>query len=156
MPTKKQLELVSVEAWFFPLIILLIGISTITTIYIGGLESFKEDGITVYKNTFQTSSTARTEILEVKIPKDNSAMLRVDLFGYRNEGTLSHHRIEFRAFHNLDNVVTISQAINQTNGAGGVNPPTLQYTADDGSVKVLMTAADNLITTWNLIATFTR
>ncbi|MBT5353871.1 MAG: ABC transporter ATP-binding protein, partial [Flavobacteriales bacterium] len=44
--TKKQLQLVSVEAWFFPLIILLIGISTITTIYIGGLESFKEDGIT--------------------------------------------------------------------------------------------------------------
>ena len=44
--TKKQLELVSVEAWFFPLILLLIGISTITTIYIGGLESFKEDGIT--------------------------------------------------------------------------------------------------------------
>jgi ATP-binding cassette, subfamily B, multidrug efflux pump len=39
--TKKQLQLVSVEAWFFPLIILLIGISTITTIYIGGLESFK-------------------------------------------------------------------------------------------------------------------
>ena len=44
--TKKQLQLVSVEAWFFPLIILLIGISTITTIYIGGLESFKEDSIT--------------------------------------------------------------------------------------------------------------
>ena len=39
--TKKQLQLVSVEAWFFPLIILLIGISTITTIYIGGLESFR-------------------------------------------------------------------------------------------------------------------
>tara|TARA_Y100000385_G_scaffold224983_1_gene235312 strand:- start:998 stop:2746 length:1749 start_codon:yes stop_codon:yes gene_type:complete len=39
--TKKQLQLVSVEAWFFPLIILLIGISTITTIYIGGLESFE-------------------------------------------------------------------------------------------------------------------
>ena len=39
--TKKQLQLVSIEAWFFPLIILLIGISTITTIYIGGLESFE-------------------------------------------------------------------------------------------------------------------
>ena len=39
--TKKQLQLVSVEAWFFPLIILLIGISTITTIYIGGLERFE-------------------------------------------------------------------------------------------------------------------
>ncbi|MAO71316.1 MAG: ABC transporter [Flavobacteriales bacterium] len=38
---KRQLRLVSVEAWFFPLIILLIGISTITTVYIGGLESFK-------------------------------------------------------------------------------------------------------------------
>ena len=37
--TKYQLQLVSVEAWFFPLIILLIGISTIITIYIGGLES---------------------------------------------------------------------------------------------------------------------
>ena len=37
----RQLKLVSVEAWFFPLIILLIGISTITTVYIGGLESFK-------------------------------------------------------------------------------------------------------------------
>ena len=39
--TKRQLKLVSVEAWFFPLIILLIGVSTITTIYIGGLENFK-------------------------------------------------------------------------------------------------------------------
>ena len=39
--TQRQLKLVSIEAWFFPLIILLIGISTITTIYIGGLESFK-------------------------------------------------------------------------------------------------------------------
>ena len=39
--TKRQLKLVSVEAWFFPLIILLIGTSTITTIYIGGLENFK-------------------------------------------------------------------------------------------------------------------
>ncbi len=39
--TKKQLKLVSIEACFFPLIILLIGISTITTIYIGGLETFK-------------------------------------------------------------------------------------------------------------------
>ncbi len=37
----RQLKLVSVEAWFFPLIILLIGISTITTVYIGGLESFQ-------------------------------------------------------------------------------------------------------------------
>ena len=37
----KQLKLVSVEAWFFPLIILLIGVSTITTIYVGGLESFE-------------------------------------------------------------------------------------------------------------------
>ena len=39
--TNRQLKLVSVEAWFFPLIILLIGTSTITTIYIGGLENFK-------------------------------------------------------------------------------------------------------------------
>ena len=39
--TQKQLKLVAIEAWFFPLIILLIGISTITTIYIGGMESFK-------------------------------------------------------------------------------------------------------------------
>lgn len=38
--TKYQLNLVSVEAWFFPIMILLIGFSTITTIYIGGLESF--------------------------------------------------------------------------------------------------------------------
>jgi len=39
--TNRQLKLVSVEAWFFPLIILLIGTSTNTTIYIGGLENFK-------------------------------------------------------------------------------------------------------------------
>ena len=39
--TNRQLKLVSVEAWFFPLIILLIGTSTITTIYIGGLENFR-------------------------------------------------------------------------------------------------------------------
>ena len=38
---QRQLKLVSIEAWFFPLIIFLIGISTITTIYIGGIESMK-------------------------------------------------------------------------------------------------------------------
>ena len=37
----KQLKLVSVKHGF-PLIILLIGISTITTIYVGGLEPLKE------------------------------------------------------------------------------------------------------------------
>tara|TARA_Y100001968_G_scaffold302724_1_gene316283 strand:- start:1189 stop:2766 length:1578 start_codon:yes stop_codon:yes gene_type:complete len=40
--TKTQLRLVSVEAWFFPLIILLIGFSTIITIYIGGIESINK------------------------------------------------------------------------------------------------------------------
>lgn len=39
--TKKQLELAKTEAFFFPLVIIMIGISTILTIYIGGLESFK-------------------------------------------------------------------------------------------------------------------
>ena len=40
--TKTQLKLVSVEAWFFPLIILLIGFSTIITIYIGGIENINK------------------------------------------------------------------------------------------------------------------
>ena len=39
--TKKQLYLVKIEAFFFPLIITLIGASTILTVYIGGLENFK-------------------------------------------------------------------------------------------------------------------
>ena len=39
--TKRQLELVKTEALFFPLIISMIGVSSILTIYIGGLESFK-------------------------------------------------------------------------------------------------------------------
>ena len=39
--TKKQLYLVKIEAFFFPLIITLIGASTIITVYIGGIESFK-------------------------------------------------------------------------------------------------------------------
>ena len=39
--TKKQLQLVKIEAFFFPLIITMIGTSSILTIYIGGLESFK-------------------------------------------------------------------------------------------------------------------
>tara|TARA_X000000368_G_scaffold355759_1_gene297556 strand:+ start:116 stop:1876 length:1761 start_codon:yes stop_codon:yes gene_type:complete len=39
--TKRQLQLVKIEALFFPLIITMIGVSTILTIYIGGLESFK-------------------------------------------------------------------------------------------------------------------
>jgi len=39
--TKRQLELVKIEALFFPLIITMIGVSTVLTIYIGGLESFK-------------------------------------------------------------------------------------------------------------------
>ena len=40
--TRNQLKLASVEAWFFPLIILLIGFSTIITIYIGGIESINK------------------------------------------------------------------------------------------------------------------
>ena len=39
--TKRQLQLVKIEALFFPLIITMIGVSTILTIYIGGLESIK-------------------------------------------------------------------------------------------------------------------
>ena len=39
--TKRQLELVKIEALFFPLIISMIGVSSVLTVYIGGLESFK-------------------------------------------------------------------------------------------------------------------
>ena len=39
--TKRQLELVKIEALFFPLIISMIGVSSVLTIYVGGLESFK-------------------------------------------------------------------------------------------------------------------
>lgn len=39
--TKRQIELIKIEAMFIPLIITLIGVSTILTIYIGGLEVFK-------------------------------------------------------------------------------------------------------------------
>ena len=39
--TSRQIQLVKIEAMFFPLIVTMIGTSTIFTIYIGGLESFK-------------------------------------------------------------------------------------------------------------------
>ena len=39
--TRKQIQLVKIEAAFFPIIITMIGISTILTVYIGGIESFK-------------------------------------------------------------------------------------------------------------------
>ena len=39
--TKRQIALIKIEAMFIPLIITLIGISTVLTIYIGGLEVFK-------------------------------------------------------------------------------------------------------------------
>ena len=39
--TQRQLFLVKIEAFFFPLIITLIGMSTILTVYVGGNESFK-------------------------------------------------------------------------------------------------------------------
>ena len=39
--TKKHIQLVKIEATFFPIIITMIGISTILTVYIGGIESFK-------------------------------------------------------------------------------------------------------------------
>jgi|TARA_B110000438_G_scaffold300986_1_gene354701 ATP-binding cassette, subfamily B, multidrug efflux pump len=39
--TKRQIELVKLEAMFIPLIVTLIGISTVLIIYIGGLEVFK-------------------------------------------------------------------------------------------------------------------
>ena len=39
--TNRQIELIKIEAMFIPLIITLIGISTVLTIYIGGLEVFK-------------------------------------------------------------------------------------------------------------------
>ena len=38
--TRKQIELVKIEAVFFPLIVTMIGMSTIFIIYIGGIESF--------------------------------------------------------------------------------------------------------------------
>lgn len=38
--THRQLDLVKIEAIFFPLIVTMIGISTILTVYIGGIESF--------------------------------------------------------------------------------------------------------------------
>ena len=41
MYTKRQLALVKIEALFFPLIITMIGMSTVLTVYIGGIESFK-------------------------------------------------------------------------------------------------------------------
>ena len=41
--TNRQIELIKIEAMFIPLIITLIGISTVLTIYIGGLEVFKEN-----------------------------------------------------------------------------------------------------------------
>tara|TARA_B100001250_G_scaffold81365_1_gene67023 strand:- start:18069 stop:19817 length:1749 start_codon:yes stop_codon:yes gene_type:complete len=39
--TYKQIQLVKIEAFFYPLIITMIGMSTIITVYIGGVESFK-------------------------------------------------------------------------------------------------------------------
>ena len=39
--TNKQIKLVKIEAVFFPLIITMIGMSTIFTIYVGGIENFK-------------------------------------------------------------------------------------------------------------------
>ena len=39
--TKRQIKLVKIEAVFYPLIITMIGMSTIFTVYIGGSESFK-------------------------------------------------------------------------------------------------------------------
>ena len=39
--TYKQIQLVKIEAFFYPLIITMIGMSTIITVYIGGIESFK-------------------------------------------------------------------------------------------------------------------
>ena len=39
--TKRQIALIKIEAMFIPIIITLIGISTVLTIYIGGLEVFK-------------------------------------------------------------------------------------------------------------------
>ena len=39
--TKRQIELIKIEAMFIPLIITLIGVSTVLTIYIGGSEVFK-------------------------------------------------------------------------------------------------------------------
>ena len=41
--TKKQISLAKIEAYFFPLIITMIGISTIFTVYIGGIESYKNN-----------------------------------------------------------------------------------------------------------------
>ena len=41
--TQTQIDLVKIEAYFFPLIITMIGISTIFTIYIGGIESYKNN-----------------------------------------------------------------------------------------------------------------
>ena len=45
--TKRQLALTKIDAMFFPLVITLVGLSTVLTVYIGGIESYnKQSGIT--------------------------------------------------------------------------------------------------------------
>lgn len=45
--TKRQLDLAKIDALFLPLIVIMVGISTVLTVYVGGIESFKESsGIT--------------------------------------------------------------------------------------------------------------
>ena len=51
--TQRQIELIKIEAIFIPLIITLIGISTVLIIYIGGLEVFKGN-ITTGNITFRS------------------------------------------------------------------------------------------------------
>ena len=92
----KQLKLVSVEAWFFPLIILLIGISTITTIYVGGLETFKGKISTgniaefiIYVNML-TWPVASVGWVTSLIQRAEASMQRINEF-LNNKSTILNH-----------------------------------------------------------------
>ena len=105
----KQLKLVSVEAWFFPLIILLIGISTITTIYIGGIESIKGNISTgniaefiIYVNML-TWPVASVGWVTSLVQRSEASMKRINEFldtetsvlNYTNKETKIKGNIEF-------------------------------------------------------------
>ena len=104
----KQLKLVSVEAWFFPLIILLIGISTITTIYVGGLETFKGNISTgniaefiIYVNML-TWPVASVGWVTSLIQRAEASMQRINEFLKNKSTILNHNNLNTKIYGDIE------------------------------------------------------
>ena len=122
--TQKQIQLVKIEAFFYPLIITMIGMSTIFTVYIGGIESFKGNITTgniaefiIYVNMLAWPVTSVGWITSI-VQRAAASQERINNFLF----------LEPEIKNNTTNITKIS---------GDINFKNISLTYDDTNIKAL-------------------